>query len=158
MLTARVQRIVERTERGGAEAQHLKGSDMRYATLQTGLVLGLEYHPVKIEVSIANGLPSLSIAGLPSSAATDARVRIKSALTNQGFTLPNRRIVVNGQATSRKISPHTTCRSRSASFCHERRQLALDVDQIIFGELSLDGSICQSPMSMALAWLLVIMV
>ena len=29
-------------------------------------------------------------------------------------------------------------------------QLALDVDQIIFGELSLDGSICQSPMSMAL--------
>jgi magnesium chelatase family protein len=58
-------------------------------------LLGVEGLPVRVEVDVAYGLPSLTIVGLAGSQVQEARERVRSALRNSGFELPARRITVN---------------------------------------------------------------
>jgi magnesium chelatase family protein len=58
-------------------------------------LLGVEGVPVRVEVDVAFGLPSLTIVGLAGSQVQEARERVRSALRNSGFELPARRITVN---------------------------------------------------------------
>src|ERR1700730_6136795 len=50
---------------------------------------------VTVEVHLANGLPSLSIVGLPDLEVRESRERVRAALCNCGFEFPARRITVN---------------------------------------------------------------
>jgi len=63
-------------------------------TLSASLV-GVDGVPVRVEVDVAFGLPSLTIVGLAGSQVQEARERVRSALRNSGFELPARRITVN---------------------------------------------------------------
>ncbi|HEX9767099.1 MAG TPA: magnesium chelatase domain-containing protein, partial [Nitriliruptorales bacterium] len=58
-------------------------------------LLGVEGVPVRVEVEVAFGLPSLTIVGLAGSQVQEARERVRSALRNSGFEVPARRITVN---------------------------------------------------------------
>jgi magnesium chelatase family protein len=58
-------------------------------------LLGVEGVPVRVEVDVAFGLPSLTIVGLAGSQVQEARERVRAALRNSGFELPARRITVN---------------------------------------------------------------
>jgi magnesium chelatase family protein len=57
-------------------------------------LVGVEGHPVEIEVDIENGLPGLLLVGLPDTALREARDRIRAAITNSGEQWPQRRITV----------------------------------------------------------------
>lgn len=57
--------------------------------------LGVEAPLVNIEVHLANGLPSVSIVGLPETAVKESRDRVRSAIINSGFEFPTRRITIN---------------------------------------------------------------
>lgn len=48
-----------------------------------------------MEVHLSNGLPSLSIVGLPETAVKESKDRVRSALLNSHFEFPARRITVN---------------------------------------------------------------
>ncbi|MDF2690184.1 MAG: competence protein ComM [Gammaproteobacteria bacterium] len=50
---------------------------------------------VTVEVHISNGLPSLTIVGLPETAVKESKERVRSALINSQFEFPSRRITVN---------------------------------------------------------------
>lgn len=50
---------------------------------------------VSIEVHITNGLPGLSIVGLPEAAVRESKDRVRSALINSHFEFPPRRITIN---------------------------------------------------------------
>ena len=63
-------------------------------TLSASL-LGVDGVPVRVEVDVAFGLPSLTIVGMAGSQVQEARERVRSALRNSGFELPARRITVN---------------------------------------------------------------
>ena len=65
------------------------------AILDTAVVHGLRGELVRVEVDIANGLPSFSIVGLPDAALSEARERVRSAIRNAGFAYPLSRITVN---------------------------------------------------------------
>ncbi|MGD8828772.1 MAG: YifB family Mg chelatase-like AAA ATPase [Gammaproteobacteria bacterium] len=56
---------------------------------------GIEAPAVTVEVHLSNGLPSLSIVGLPEAAVREAKDRVRSALINSRFDFPARRITVN---------------------------------------------------------------
>ncbi|GAB4390884.1 MAG: YifB family Mg chelatase-like AAA ATPase [Thermodesulfovibrionales bacterium] len=59
-------------------------------------VLGIDAHPVEVEVDIAGrGLPHFSVVGLPDAAVKESRDRVKAALKNIGFSFPLRPITVN---------------------------------------------------------------
>ena len=56
---------------------------------------GLNAPPVTVEVHLANGLPGLTLVGLPDAEVREARDRVRAAIVNSGFEYPARRITVN---------------------------------------------------------------
>ncbi|MCU4138955.1 MAG: putative Mg-chelatase [Thermodesulfobacteria bacterium] len=58
-------------------------------------ILGIEAFPVEVEADFSLGLPGIIIVGLPDSSIKESRERIRSALKNSGFHLPNKKITVN---------------------------------------------------------------
>lgn len=57
--------------------------------------MGMDAPLVQVEVHASNGLPSLSIVGLPETSVKESRDRVRSALLNSGFDLPPKRITIN---------------------------------------------------------------
>ncbi len=56
---------------------------------------GIVAPQVMVEVSLAGGLPSTNIVGLPEAAVREARDRVRVAIQSTAFEYPNRRITVN---------------------------------------------------------------
>jgi len=68
---------------------------MSLAVVYSRAQVGFHARPVTVEVHLANGLPSLSIVGLPETAVKESRERVRSALQHSGFEFPPRRITIN---------------------------------------------------------------
>lgn len=68
---------------------------MTLAIICTRAGLGLEAPEVLVEVHLANGLPGITLVGLPEAAVKESRERVRSALINAGFEFPLRRITLN---------------------------------------------------------------
>jgi len=62
-----------------------------YSRAQDGISAPL----VTVEVHLANGLPGLSIVGLPETTVKESKDRVRAALLNARFEFPMRRITVN---------------------------------------------------------------
>ncbi len=56
---------------------------------------GIEAPLVTVEVHVTNGLPSISIVGLPETAVKESKDRVRSAIINSHFEFPIQRITVN---------------------------------------------------------------
>jgi len=56
---------------------------------------GVDAPKVTVEVHLANGLPSMSIVGLPEAAVKESKDRVRSAIINSRFEFPARRITIN---------------------------------------------------------------
>jgi magnesium chelatase family protein len=56
---------------------------------------GIDAPPVDVEVHLSNGLPSLSIVGLPEAAVKESKDRVRGAVLNSHFDFPARRITIN---------------------------------------------------------------
>ncbi|SDW93305.1 YifB family Mg chelatase-like AAA ATPase [Marinobacter mobilis] len=65
------------------------------ATVHTRARLGVSAPLVTVEVHLSNGLPSLSIVGLPETGVKESKDRVRSALINAGFEFPAKRITIN---------------------------------------------------------------
>ena len=68
---------------------------MSLAVVHSRAQVGIDALPVAVEVHLANGLPSLSIVGLPEVAVKESKDRVRAALLNARFEFPTRRITVN---------------------------------------------------------------
>jgi magnesium chelatase family protein len=65
------------------------------ATLVTAVINGLRGELVRVEIDVAPGLPVCHIVGLPDTALSEARERVRGAIRNSGFVYPMSRITVN---------------------------------------------------------------
>lgn len=68
---------------------------MSFAQVYTRSVVGLHAPKVIIEVHLSQGLPALTIVGLPEAAVRESKDRVRSAILNSGFQFPNRRLTIN---------------------------------------------------------------
>ena len=68
---------------------------MALAIIYSRARVGVEAPLVTVEVHIANGLPALSIVGLPETAVRESKDRVRGALVHSGFEFPARRITIN---------------------------------------------------------------
>ena len=68
---------------------------MSLAIIHTRARLGIDSPAVTVEAHLSNGLPSLSIVGLPEAAVKESKDRVRSALINSQFDFPTRRITIN---------------------------------------------------------------
>ncbi len=57
--------------------------------------IGVDAPAVTVEVHLANGLPSLTMVGLPEAAVKESKDRVRSAIINSGLQFPARRITLN---------------------------------------------------------------
>lgn len=68
---------------------------MSLAVIYSRAKLGTHAPLVTVEVHLSNGLPSLSIVGLPEAAVKESKDRVRSAILNSHLEFPARRITVN---------------------------------------------------------------
>jgi magnesium chelatase family protein len=67
---------------------------MALSTVYSRAQLGIEAPLVTVEVDLSNGLPGISIVGLPETAVKESKDRVRAALLNTRFKFPERRITV----------------------------------------------------------------
>lgn len=68
---------------------------MSLAIVHSRAQLGVDAPSVIVEAHLSNGLPSLTLVGLPETAVKESKDRVRSAILNSGFDFPNRRITLN---------------------------------------------------------------
>ena len=68
---------------------------MSFAKIYTRALLGLHAPSVEVEVHLSQGLPSLTIVGLPEAAVRESKDRVRSAIINSGFQFPTKRLTIN---------------------------------------------------------------
>jgi len=112
-------------------------------------VQGVDAITITVEVNVAQGI-NFHLVGLPDSAVKESHHRIDSALKNNGYKIPGKKVVINmapadirkeGSAYDLTIAMGILAASEQIE--HERI-----ADYLIMGELSLDGSL--QPMKGAL--------
>ena len=104
---------------------------------------GVEARLVEVQCAITAGLPAFNLVGLPDKAVSEAKERVRAAMTAMGLALPARRITVNlSPADLPKEGSHFDLPIALALLA------AMDVlpadevaAQVALGELSLDGSL-----------------
>ncbi len=109
----------------------------------TGVLTGLTAHKVTAEVDMNNSLPSVIIVGLPDTAVSEAKERVRSAIRNSGYSFPAKKITIN-------LAPADIRKEGSAyDLPIAIGIIAIDgelncekfADYSFIGELSLDGSL-----------------
>ena len=56
---------------------------------------GMDAPLVSVEVDLGSGLPSFAIVGLPEAVVKESKDRVRAAISNNGFAMPDGRITVN---------------------------------------------------------------
>lgn len=68
---------------------------MSLSIVFTRAALGVCAPLITVEVHISNGLPGLTMVGLPETTVKEARDRVRSAIINSGYTFPAKKITIN---------------------------------------------------------------
>lgn len=113
------------------------------ATAHATSLIGLDAHPVRVEVSSTRGPGQFEIVGLPEASVRESRVRINAALAGLGIHLHDRRIVVNlAPADLRKHGTGFDLAIAAAMLAALGRIPTTALEGTLFmGELSLTGAI-----------------
>ena len=104
---------------------------------------GVEARVVEVQCAIAAGLPAFNLVGLPDKAVSEAKERVRAAMTAMGLALPARRITVNlAPADLPKEGSHFDLPIALAVLA-AMEVLPRDAvaGNVALGELSLDGSL-----------------
>ncbi|MCX6437825.1 MAG: ATP-binding protein, partial [Actinobacteria bacterium] len=104
---------------------------------------GISGNVVTVEVDIADGIPSYTLLGLPDTALSESRDRIRAALVNCGEVWPHRKVTVS-------LSPAWLPKSGSSfdlAICIAIVSATIELPEerqsnlIFLGELALDGAL-----------------
>ena len=104
---------------------------------------GVEARMVEVQCAVTAGLPAFSIVGLPDKAVSEARDRVRAALTAMSIALPSKRITVNlSPADLPKEGSHFDL-PIALSLLAALEVLPRDEVErtVALGEMSLDGSL-----------------
>ncbi|MEJ2860564.1 YifB family Mg chelatase-like AAA ATPase [Actinomycetospora flava] len=104
---------------------------------------GVDGEVVEIEADIGQGLPAVSLVGLPDAALAESRDRVRAAVVNSGETWPARRITLAlSPATLHKQgSGYDLALACSVLAAARAVPLAALRGVVLFGELALDGRV-----------------
>ena len=104
---------------------------------------GIEARLVEVQCAVSPGLPSFQIVGLPDKAVSEARERVRAALSALSVALPSKRITINlSPADMPKEGSHFDLPIAMALLAALEIIPREDVaDTVALGELSLDGAL-----------------
>ncbi len=106
-------------------------------------VLGLDGEIIDVEVDYGQGLPRMTIVGLPDEAVKESRERVYSAIKNAGLRYPRRPLTVNlAPASVRKEGPVFDLPiAVGVLIATDQLPIEAIAESLIVGELSLDGAV-----------------
>jgi magnesium chelatase family protein len=113
------------------------------AKINSAIPYGCSGRLVSVEGDSSRGLPSFNIVGMASRTVSESRDRVRSALTNSGFTFPDDKLTINlAPAELDKTGTHLDLSIALAVLVLSGQLLARDLSDALFvGELSLDGDL-----------------
>ena len=105
-------------------------------------MFGMNSYEVGVEASIDNGLPRFDMVGLPDTAVSESRDRVRSAIKNSGFRYPDGRVTVNLTPADIKKEGPLYDLPILVALLVASGQMSCDLkESAFFGELSLSGKI-----------------
>lgn len=113
------------------------------AVVHSATLIGIDGHPVRIEVHLADGLPGFTIVGLPDASCREARDRVRAAIVTSGYRWPDKRMTVNLAPTNLRKTGSALDAAIALGVLAASAQLdrnALDGIGVL-GELGLDGTV-----------------
>ena len=126
------------------------------AKIFSGTVIGLDGILIEVEVDVASkGFPGFTIVGLPDKAVGEAKERVRAAVNNASFKIPDTRITVN-------LAPADIPKAGSAfdlpmavGILSAGKMIKKEVlqDSLFIGELSLKGDVRRVPGAISIALL-----
>lgn len=113
------------------------------AKINSAVLFGVEAHHIDVEIDLSQGLPLLSIVGLPDLAVKESKDRLRAAIKNTGFHYPVKKITINlAPADLKKEGSAFDLPMALGILAAEGVIQPERLDQyLIVGELSLDGRI-----------------
>lgn len=106
-------------------------------------LVGVQGHLVEVEADLAQGIPCLSLIGLPDTALQEARDRVRAAIVNSGEKWPASRITVGLSPASLPKSGSGYDLALAVAILAAAGVLPVDSigDLVLLGELGLDGRV-----------------
>ncbi len=117
---------------------------MGFSFVYASTLIGLKAIPVRVEADISKGLPRFTIVGLPDTAVSESRDRVRAAMHNTGLAFPRTAITINlAPADVRKQGPmyDLAIAMSILGASNQIGDLARLQTTLLLGELALDGSI-----------------
>lgn len=125
------------------EGLYLQKGIRLFASVLSAAISGMEVCPVQVEADVSSGLPCFTMVGFPSTQVKEAQDRVRTALKNNGISLPPKKVTVNlAPADLRKEGagfdlPVAAVVLAASGFIEP--QLLRNV--MVVGELSLNGEV-----------------
>ncbi len=119
--------------------------------LKSAVLRGVEAVPVTVEVSLIQSLPGISIVGMADTAIQEAKERVRTAIKSSGFTMPNKKIVVNLAPSDIKKTGTGFDLPIALGILAATGQIDLNFieGRLFVGELSLSGEVRRVPGTLA---------
>ncbi len=123
------------------------------ARVLSGALLGVDAHPVAVEVDASPGMQKIDVVGLPDTAIKESKERVTAAIRNSGFRVPRGHVLINLAPADMRKEGSALDLPIALGMLAASDQLSGDVltDYLIAGELALDGSVRPVAGALALA-------
>ena len=123
------------------------------ATVSSATLVGVDGHPVSVEVHASNGLPGFRVVGLPDASCRESRDRVRAAILSSGLRWPQQRVTVNlAPSGVRKAGSGLDLAIALGVLAADGQLSACALEGLAFvGELGLDGSLRRVPGILPLA-------
>ena len=120
-----------------------EGDKRMFSKTLSAVLRGIDSHIIQAEADVSRGLPYFELVGYLSGEVKEARERVKTAISNSGYMLDPRRIIVNlSPADIRKSGTSYDLAIACAVLCSYGFIPCSSLeDTLILGELSLSGSV-----------------
>lgn len=118
-----------------------------YGKVRSACLNGIDGKEITVEIDIANGLPQVTVVGLPDAAIKESVERVRSAIKNCGFQFPLERITINLAPADIRKEGTSFDLAIAAGILMTSGQIAIpEIDRmLLIGELALDGSVRRIP-------------
>ena len=113
------------------------------AKIHSAIPYGFDGRLVEVEGDTNRGLPAFNIVGMANKTINESKERVRSAITNSGFSFPDKKVTINlAPADLEKDGSYLDLPIALSVLVLSKQLLQIDVDNKLFvGELSLNGEL-----------------
>ncbi|MFP5494503.1 YifB family Mg chelatase-like AAA ATPase [Parvimonas sp. G1641] len=114
-----------------------------YSKTKTCVLNGLNGYDIDVEADLATGLQAFNIVGLPDLSVKESKERVKSAISNSGYSIPPGRVTINLSPANLKKDGSQIDLAIAVSMLLAIGVIEYLPDEktVFLGELSLDGRV-----------------